>query len=154
MRTYSIRELAKEFDVTARALRFYEDKGLLSPQRNGQMRIYSGRDRARLKLVLRGKRLGFSLDDIREMMDLYDLEDGQVSQLTVTVEKLRSRIKVLERQKLDVELSIADLQAACGQAEDLLQQKIEAQENVAKISRSSAGLAGPIPEMVTSDDHV
>ena len=154
MRTYSIRELAKEFDVTARALRFYEDKGLLTPQRNGQMRVYSSRDRARLKLVLRGKRLGFSLDDIREMLDLYDLQDGQVSQLTLTVEKFRSRIEALERQKLDVELSIAELKSACGQVEDLLEEKIQVRDSAAKISLSSAGFAGPIPEMVTSDDHV
>ena len=78
---FTIRDLVKECGVTARTLRFYEEKGLLSPRRHGQDRLYSRRDRARLKYVLMGKRVGFSLDEVREMLDLYDLGDGQETQL-------------------------------------------------------------------------
>ena len=80
-RIYSISELAREFGVTPRALRFYEDKGLLSPDREGLNRVYSNRDRARLKLILSGRKVGFSLNDIREILDLYDLDDNQRAQL-------------------------------------------------------------------------
>ena len=75
--TYSISELAKEFDITTRSIRFYEDQGLLTPQRQGQTRIYSKRDRVRLKLILRGKRFGFSLEDIRQLLGMYDRDPGQ-----------------------------------------------------------------------------
>ncbi|MFQ5546624.1 MAG: MerR family DNA-binding transcriptional regulator, partial [Acidiferrobacterales bacterium] len=81
MTTYTIGELAQEFDVTTRAIRFYEDQGLLSPTRNGQARIYTARDRVRLKLVLRGKRLGFSLGEVGKMLDLYDADPSEVGQL-------------------------------------------------------------------------
>src|SRR5690349_16348535 len=84
---FTIGDLAREFGVTLRALRFYEDKGLLTPQREGLNRLYSRRDRARLKLILMGKRVGFSLVEIKEMLDLYDLKDGQVTQLKVAHEK-------------------------------------------------------------------
>jgi DNA-binding transcriptional MerR regulator len=77
---YSIGDLSREFGVTLRTLRFYEDKGLISPQRRGTTRLYNRRDRARLQLILRGKKVGFSLEDIKEMLDLYDLRDGQVTQ--------------------------------------------------------------------------
>ena len=82
---FSIRELGREFRVSARTLRFYEEKGLLAPQRRGQERLYSRRDRARLRYVLMGKNVGFTLEDIREMLDLYDLGDGQVTQLKVAL---------------------------------------------------------------------
>ena len=84
-RTYSIRQLSKEFDVTARALRFYEDKGLISPERKGQTRLYSPRDRARLQLILRGKRLGFSLVEIHEILDLYTPKDHGAAQMRATL---------------------------------------------------------------------
>lgn len=106
---YSISDLSAEFGITARALRFYEDEGLISPERQGLARIYSRRDRARLAWILRGKRVGFSLNDIREMIDLYDLNDGREAQRRVTVEKCRERIALLQRQKADIDSAIEEL---------------------------------------------
>ena len=109
LRRYTITQLSKEFGVTARTLRFYEDKGLLHPARRGQSRIFSYRDRGRLKLILQGKRVGFSLTEIKEMLDLYDLRDGQVTQLRVSLDKFGDRIEHLEKQKEDIERAIVDL---------------------------------------------
>jgi len=110
--TFSITELAQEFKITARAIRFYEDKGLLAPSRQGMNRVYTRRDRARLILILRGKRLGFSLIEIREMLDLYDLGDGQTEQLRVTLRRSAERLKALESQRRDVEAAIHELRRA------------------------------------------
>lgn len=108
--SYSITDLSAEFGVTARALRFYEDEGLIAPSRRGIARIYSKRDRARLAWILRAKRVGFSLSDIREMIDLYDVGDGRRTQREVTIEMCRDRIAFLKAQRSDIDSSIDELQ--------------------------------------------
>ncbi len=105
----SIRDLAKEFGVSARTLRFYEEKGLVNPRRAGLDRLYSRRDRARLKYVMMGKAVGFSLDEIREMLDLYDVGDRQVTQLRVAHDKFGERIARLQRQRDEIDRAIAEL---------------------------------------------
>src|SRR5882672_5313556 len=111
---YTIRDLTKEFAVSARTLRFYEEKGLLDPARRGEQRLYTRRDRARLAYVLAGKTVGFSLEEVREMLDLYDLGDGQVTQLKVALAKFSERIERLERQKNDIDRVVAELTRASG----------------------------------------
>jgi DNA-binding transcriptional MerR regulator len=106
---FTMSELRREFGVTARTLRFYEDKGLLHPCREGQARVFSYRDRARLELILRGKRCGFSLADMKEILDLYNLRDGQVTQLRVSLAKARERIADMEQQKAELEAAIGDM---------------------------------------------
>lgn len=106
---YSIGEMCDEFDVTARALRFYEDEQLIHPERRGTQRLYSDRDRARLAWILRGKRVGFSLTDIREMLDLYLVGDGRRTQKQVTLQRCRDRIVKLEQQRIDIDATIAQL---------------------------------------------
>jgi DNA-binding transcriptional MerR regulator len=118
--TFTIRHAVREFNVTSRTLRFYEEKGLLRPRRVGQERLYTRRDRARLKYILMGKSVGFSLDEIREMLDLYDLGDRQVSQLDTTLSKVRGRIARLETQKLDLDRAIAELSHAAKMIEGMI----------------------------------
>ena len=110
-RTYTIRQLTKEFSVTARTLRFYEDEGLIAPERRGQTRIYSTRDRARIILILRGRRVGFSLAEIREILDLYQIHDGGLTQLKHSRRKFEERIETLERQKVDIDESLKELRS-------------------------------------------
>ena len=111
-RTYTIRQLTKEFGVTARTLRFYEDEGLIAPARRGQTRIYSTRDRARIILILRGRRVGFSLAEIGEILDLYDVHDGGRAQTQHARKKFAERVATLERQKIDIEESLTELRRA------------------------------------------
>src|SRR5262245_26513259 len=119
-RVFTIRDLIRECGVTARTLRFYEEKGLVSPRRHGQDRLYSRRDRARLKYVLMGKRVGFSLEEVREMLDLYDIGDGQTAQLTAALAKFRERIAQLERQKAEIGQVIDELRRASETVEGML----------------------------------
>ncbi len=123
MTTYTIGELAQEFGVTTRAIRFYEDQGLLSPARNGQARVYSVRDRVRLKLVLRGKRLGFSLGEIGGMLDLYDADPSEVGQLQYFVSKLDERRAQLNQQQQDIEVTLKELDDIEAQCQALLVKK-------------------------------
>lgn len=120
---FTIGDLAKEFDVSLRTLRFYEDKNLLNPRRDGVTRIYSRRDRARLKLVLMGKRVGFSLKEIKEMLDLYDLKDGQSTQLKVSLKRFNEQIALLQRQKEDVEQAIDELSRTVNIVQGMLAEK-------------------------------
>lgn len=106
---FTIRDLGREFGVTARTLRFYEEKGLLKPGRDGQDRLYGRRDRARLKYVLMGKCVGFSLDEIREMLDLHDLGDRQETHLKAALGKLQDRIGRLEKQRGEIDRALAEL---------------------------------------------
>src|SRR5258708_2761430 len=120
-RTYTIRQLTKEFDVTARTLRFYEDEGLIAPERRGQTRIYASRDRARIILILRGRRVGFSLAEIREILDLYDTHhDGGVTQTLHARKKFEEQLYKLERQKIDIEDSLTELRRAITSIDDAI----------------------------------
>ncbi|HEX3699115.1 MAG TPA: MerR family DNA-binding transcriptional regulator [Phenylobacterium sp.] len=120
-RSYSIRQLCQEFKCTPRALRFYEDKGLLSPAREGLNRVYNYKDRARLVLILRGKRVGLSLAEIGEILDLYEIGDGGAQQAAKSLRKFRERIVALQRQKVDIDEQIEELKRGCDAMEQQLQ---------------------------------
>ncbi|SRR5579883_3201144 len=122
-RLYSIGDLSSEFALSHRAIRFYEDHGLLAPRRIGGNRVYSARDRARLQLVLRGKRLGFALADIKELLDLYDVDRDHLEQLRATLAKGRARIAELERQQQEIALTLRELREIEAQIEDCIRQK-------------------------------
>lgn len=116
---YSIRDLADAFDITTRTIRFYEDKGLMQPAREGQRRIYSKGDRARLKLILRGKRLGFTLDEITQLVSLYETPEDKVPQLERYLDTLLTHRQMLEKQRADIDRTLQDLEKAeqeCRQA--------------------------------------
>lgn len=135
--TYSISDLAKEFDVTTRTIRFYEDEGLLSPERAGQTRIYSPRDRVLLKLILRGKRLGFSLAECREMFDLYDPATGNNAQLQRMLAKLAEKRAVLEQQLHDIRLMQIELDSAEARIQDALSISQTAPDSLSDTSSDS-----------------
>lgn len=116
---FTISELTAEFGVTARALRFYEEEGMIAPQRQGLSRIYSKRDRARLAWIVRAKNVGFSLTEIKELIDLYDLGDGRVTQKQRTIERCREQVGKLTRQRDDIDSAIAELTGFIAQLEAL-----------------------------------
>ncbi|MCG8317034.1 MAG: MerR family DNA-binding transcriptional regulator [Pseudomonadales bacterium] len=111
-RTYTITELAKEFDITNRAIRFYEDQGLISPQREGQKRIYSAKERVRLKLIMRGKRIGFTLAESRTLIDMYDPDSNNEKQLQQFLAMLDEKDAQLEQQLQDIEAMKVELKDA------------------------------------------
>ncbi len=121
--TYSISDLAQEFKVTTRTIRHYEEEGLLNPGREGTNRIFTNRDRVRLKLALRGKRLGFSLSDIRELFELYDLSKDENKQLEQFLAKLEKRRALLEQQREDIEIMLNEIHFFAGQCQRLLNAK-------------------------------
>lgn len=108
-RTWSISDLTAEFNVTARALRFYEDEGLLAPARQGLTRVYAKRDRARLIWILRARNVGFTLAEIRELIDLYDIGDGRIEQRRLAIERCREKVAKLTRHRADIDAAITEL---------------------------------------------
>ncbi len=120
--TYGIAELAREFGVTARTIRFYEAEGMLSPARDGQRRIYRPRDRTRLKLILRGRRLGFSLAEVAEIIGLYDAPVGEAGQLEYLVEKIATRQAELEAKRDDIDATLSDLDSVARDCRKRLRQ--------------------------------
>ncbi|TKB43089.1 MerR family transcriptional regulator [Thalassotalea mangrovi] len=127
--TFSISDLAKEFDVTTRSIRFYEDQGLLSPERRGQTRIYNRRDRVRLKLILRGKRLGFSLAETGRLFNLYDTDKTSTSQLDTIMELISEKKSALHQQLDDIKvvlMELSTLEQRCKQARQDLTEKASA----------------------------
>ena len=120
---YGIAELAREFDVTTRTIRYYEDKGLLSPRRKGQRRVYAPRVRVRLRLIMRGKRLGFSLDEIRELIDLYDVDPSEATQLRHFLDKISEHKAVLVRQQADIAETLSEMRRIEVQCSRLLSEK-------------------------------
>lgn len=108
-RTWTIAQIAAEFGVTHRTIRFYEDQGLISPERRGTQRVFHPRDRVRLALVLRGKRLGFDLGQIRRIVDMYDQEPGEAGQLRYLLDQIAERRAELEQRRRDIELTLAEL---------------------------------------------
>lgn len=120
---FTVTQLCKEFGVTPRALRFYEAKGLLHPSREETRRRFDQRDRARLALILRGKRFGFSLAEIGELLDLYDTDDSQVAQLTRTIETANQRLNEMRAQREELEVGIRELQAQIDLVSGMLEQR-------------------------------
>jgi DNA-binding transcriptional MerR regulator len=128
--TYSISDLARELDITTRAIRFYEEQGLLSPERRGQERIYTPRDKVSLKLILRGKRIGFSLAECRELIELYDPTGGNQKQLQTMLSKIAERREQLEQQMLDIEQMKLELDTAQERCVQALEQTIKNQQAI------------------------
>ncbi len=122
-RTCTIAELAREFGVTTRTIRFYEDRGLITPLREGQRRVYRSRDRVRLRLIMRGKRLGFSLEEIREMIDIYDTDRSEVAQLLLVLDRIAQRRANLVERQHDIATMLGELDELEGHCASLLREK-------------------------------
>lgn len=119
--TYSISDLSKEFDITTRSIRFYEDQGLIKPKRRGQTRIYTLKDRVRLKLILRGKRLGFSLAETRRLFELYDADKSSTSQLNTMLDLVNDKKAALQQQMDDIKVVLMELNSAEQQCKSALE---------------------------------
>jgi DNA-binding transcriptional MerR regulator len=128
---YSVTELAHLLDVTPRTIRFYEQKDLLAPQRAGKTRVYTHRDKARLQIILRGKRLGFSLAEIKEFLDLYDTDRTQQSQLNLLLAKIGERIESLEAQQRDLQQTLKELYQVQAEAKRALSERIQSDSDAA-----------------------
>jgi DNA-binding transcriptional MerR regulator len=125
---YSVNQLADELGVTPRTIRFYEESGLIAPRRAGANRVFDRRDRARLMLILRGKRLGFSLGEIREYLDLYESDRSQVVQMRRLLDATRQRMAELEKQRADLNQALGELRSIARQAEAALNARAAANE--------------------------
>ncbi|NRD73309.1 MerR family DNA-binding transcriptional regulator [Shewanella sp. VB17] len=123
--TYSISDLSKEFDITTRSIRFYEDQGLLKPKRRGQTRVYHLKDKVRLKLILRGKRLGFSLAETRRLFELYDADKNSISQLHRMLELIEDKKTSLQQQMDDIKVVLMELNSAEQQCRAALEHSSE-----------------------------
>jgi DNA-binding transcriptional MerR regulator len=130
--TYTISQLAHEFALTTRAIRFYEDEGMLAPERRGRARIYRERERVRLKLILRGKRLGFSLSDIRELLDLYEVGRNERAQLAMFIDMLGDRRARLLQQKEDIDAVLAEIDGIDRECRRRLQAETAQQRSTAR----------------------
>ena len=124
--SYSISELAAEFDITPRTIRFYEEKGLLKPTRQGQSRVYSAADRTRLKLILRGKRLGLSLEESRDIIEMYEPNHDNSKQLTTLIKAIQDKRRQLEHQLRDIEIMMQDLDESERRLVEALEQRQQA----------------------------
>lgn len=113
---FTVTELARDLSVTPRTIRFYEDKGLIIPRRAGTMRVYTRRDRARMVLILRGKRLGFSLREIKDYLDLYDIDPSQSEQIRLLLKQVQDRLEMLEEQRIALEETVTELREIEAQA--------------------------------------
>jgi DNA-binding transcriptional MerR regulator len=129
--TWTITEVAEEFDVTLRTIRFYEDRGLIAPERRGTARIFHARDRVRLALILRGKRLGFSLEQIAHIVDMYDAEPGEAGQLRYLLAQIEDRRAELELRRRDIEETLVEL--------DVVERRCH--EDLARLAEGTAGPA-------------
>lgn len=144
--TYTISALAREFDITPRAIRFYEDQGILAPTRSGRNRVYAARDRARLKLLLRGKRLGLSLSEICALIEMYDSPRDTEAQLREFLAVLARHRATLERQREDITVTLAEIAAHETHCQDLLAQ----QAGASSTAEPSPGNAAEAPEPAAS----
>jgi DNA-binding transcriptional MerR regulator len=131
MAIYTISDLAREFGVTTRTLRHYEQEGLLTPERKGLARVFTGRDRARLKLALRGKRLGFSLQELKELFHLYDLANSDSRELGRFLTQLEKRKALLQQQREDIEVMLREVEFFAAQCRRALGPAAEAAERAA-----------------------
>ena len=133
---FGIGDLAREFGVTTRAIRFYEAEGMIAPRREGRRRVFGPRERTRLKLILRGRRLGFSLAEVREIVDLYDAPAGEAGQLSLLLDKIAARRGELEAKRRDLEASLSDLDAVARKCRKILKKLKNGNSWAAKARRA------------------